>query len=231
MKAYKETIRKYYKYGNISTLTPVGSPTVTDGIASGFSASNYFQTPQVFNPLGSELEIVFKINLTTLGVSSLLLSQGATTQFHRLALWVNNSNKFCLYVGNGSSWLFSILSNLTLEAGIDYWLKFVYSDGVYYLYYSLDGVYYQLDSSIESSVTIPNMTTTAFIGFLSDPATGTNYLRGSMDLSKSYIKIDGKDWLHFTKAEETTEQDYDFYKDINIYKLPKIDDIYYGIGE
>ena len=32
-------------------------------------------------------------------------------------------------------------------------------------------------------------------------------------------------------AIEGTESDHDFYKDINTYKLPKIDEQYYGIGE
>lgn len=60
------------------------------------------------------------------------------------------------------------------------------------------------------------------------------YRMDSLSIVGAYQRVGWGELKITAKVQEvieSTEEDYDFYKDINTYKLPKIDDIYYGIGD
>lgn len=210
--------REYYKYGTEPNVGIVGSPTIVDGVASGFTTANYLTTPKVFNPLGNEVECVFKINLTALDRYNPMLCQSGSVQFHKFSFNVQKDGRIRFYAGNGSSGtIVSIYSNVKLEINKDYWLKLHIKDNVYSLYYSLDGVDYTFDNSVEDTNTILAMTAVGAIGAQRDPATGSSsYFNGSIDLTQSYVKINGEDWWHGTKIVKTTEDDYKWYVDRNV---------------
>lgn len=209
--------REYYKYGTEPNVGIVGSPTIVDGVASGFTTANYLTTPKVFNPLGNEVECVFKINLKALDRFNAMLCQGGSVQFHRFSFNVQKDGRIRFYAGNGSTVIVSVYSNVVLEINKDYWLKLHIKDNVYSLYYSLDGVDYIFDNSVEDADIIREMTTSAYIGAQRDPAVGSSsYFNGSIDLTQSYIKINGEDWWHGTKIVKSTEDDYEWFVDRNV---------------
>lgn len=193
----------YYKY----QVTKVGTPSLYHGVASGFTTANYLTLPEVFNPLGSEFEVVFKVNLNTLADNP-LLSQNASVQFPRIYLDIQSTGKILFGVGNNSKWVVKLIGNIILETGKDYWIKFAYKEGIYYIYYSLNGSDYVLDNSLESTNTILELTAAATIGFTNDSGSGKNSFKGSIDLKQSYIKINDELW--WSGAEIVTPDDYDF---------------------
>jgi hypothetical protein len=70
---------------DIDKVTVVGSPTITsDGVASGFSASDYLQLPEVFKTDG-EFEIILKARTpkTTPTSVQYILSYLTNGQFHQ----------------------------------------------------------------------------------------------------------------------------------------------------
>jgi hypothetical protein len=206
--------REYYKYGTEPNVSIVGSPTIVDGVASGFTTANYLTTPKVFNPLGSEVECVFKINLTALNRTNPMISQGANVQFNKFLFSVLKTGQIRLNAGNGSATIVRVDSNVVLEINKDYWLKLHIKDNVYSLYYSLDGKDYIFDNSVTDTDIIREMTTTAYIGAVRDPATGSSsYFNGSIDLRESYIKINGEDWWHGTKIVRLDVDGGDKYED------------------
>lgn len=218
-KLYTPTRRRrdYYKYGTEPNVTVVGSPTIVDGVASGFTTANYLTTPKVFNPLGSEVECVFKVNLTALARYNPMLCQSGSVQFHKFSFNVQKDGRMRFYAGNGSAVIVSLYSNIALEINKDYWLKLHIKDNVYSLYYSLDGKDYIFDNSVTDTNTILEMTAVAAIGAQRDPATGSSsYFTGSIDLRESYVKINGEDWWHGTKVVKSTADDYKWFVDKNI---------------
>lgn len=174
-------------------IEKVGNITIANGVASGFTSSIYLKTPEVFNPLTSSFEAVFKINITTAAANP-ILAQGATTQFHRVLIGVNKDGTFYFRLGSGSGWKVALISKTALSVGVDYWLKFVMKAGTFYIYYSTDGKEYVLDNSVADTDTFNAMTQQAFIGRASDTAEGTKYFHGTIDLSQSYIKIADSIW-------------------------------------
>jgi hypothetical protein len=178
--------------------TKVGSPTITDNVVSGFSASNYLITKSVFNPLDADFEFVFKINLTSHAVN-VILAENRTGQFSKVYLCVDKTQKVFFGIGTGSAWRIKVYSNILLELNTDYWIKVAKSNGMFYLYYSLDGKDYILDNSVANTSVFPTISVEGRIGCFKDSQSGTSYFHGSIDLTESYIKLNGEYWWRGAK--------------------------------
>lgn len=178
--------------------TKVGSPTITNNVVSGFSASNYLITKSVFNPLDADFEFVFKINLTSHTIN-VILAENRTGQFSKVYLCIGKDQKVFFGIGTGSAWRLRVYSNILLELNTDYWIKVVKSNGTFYIYYSLDGKNYILDNSVTDTSVFPSITVEGMIGCWKDSVTGTSYFHGSIDLTESYIKLNGEYWWRGAK--------------------------------
>ena len=178
--------------------TKVGSPTIENNVVSGFSASNYLITKSVFNPLDADFEFVFKINLTSHAVN-VILAENRTGQFSKVYLCVNSDKKVFFGIGTGSAWRMRIYGNTELALNTDYWIKAVKSNGTFYLYYSLDGKDYILDNSVANTSVFPTISVEGRIGCWKDSQSGNSYFHGSIDLTESYIKVDGEYWWRGAK--------------------------------
>ena len=178
--------------------TKVGSPTITDNVVSGFSASNYLITKSVFNPLDADFEFVFKINLTSHAIN-VILAENRTGQFSKVYLCIGKDQKVFFGIGTGSAWRIRVYSNVLLELNTDYWIKIVKSNGTFYIYYSLDGRDYILDNSVADTSVFPSITVEGRIGCWKDSSSGTSYFHGSIDLTESYIKLNGEYWWRGAK--------------------------------
>ena len=181
---------------------------IAGGVAKGFSASNYLTLPEVFNPESNSWEMVFKVKTGTIGAYQYFI--GANTS-NRISVGLNNSNKMLVNIGSGSWTVMTGTS--TLQADTEYTFKVVY-DGANYMGYVNDN----LEFTVASSITL---NTVLRLG--NDVTKTSEFWKGSIDLSQSYININGERWWQggtgTLKLKKDSKiyipngwSDYDYYK-------------------
>lgn len=173
--------------------TVVGSPTITDGVASGFSASDYLQTSLVFpNNLAynnCEYQVKFTMPATALTNNANILK----IYFRGTAdgLIVTTSNKIETFIGGQSNVLVSAANFLQL--GQTYVARVVITSTMVYLYCGPDENNLFLVASQEK-VAFTNSTPQKSLigrGYLD-----TTSFTGSIDLKETYIKVNGQMWFN-----------------------------------
>lgn len=232
-------------------VSVTGSPSVDNGVVSGFSSANYIATNSNFNPGSKTWEWQFKINRPS--IANALIFGGKS---YKIPMIGTSGSKFRLYLsGNGTSW--SITSGTsgthTVVADTDYWVRLRFTGSAYILSYSTDGSTFTDDITVSSTVQqvggVP-----VYMGYGWNDTPMTN---GSIDLSACYIKVgDNVVWQGgtgtlilkagskvyvpngWTEQTETTvtETEYECFKASNGYyaylKVPyKVEDMVYLEGE
>lgn len=207
--------RTYYRYGTELDATVVGSPTIVDGVVSGFTKANYLLTTKNFTSVSSAWEAVAKIT-TGSDINTLQFVFGNGGVSWRMSICVTEGRFAANLSSNNSSWnIASTSGKYTVLANTNYWVKLKFTGTQYVLEYSVDGVVWNEDLVIDNSTPIYNSDLPLSIG-ANKHRDGVNYpFLGSIDLQKSYIKINGEDWWRGTKAVESTTNDYDYYVDID----------------
>ena len=199
--------KTYYKYGTELNATVVGSPTIVDGVVSGFvTDSAYLRLSNVFAPENKSWEMVFRCRATAAGY---LFGQ-QTTNVHTPQLCVLSTGALMTYISsNTSGW--DIANGVSSTSLIDfnkwYYIKTEFTGTQYIISVSENGLEYTPYITINSTLNIYK--TSEFIRIGGDK--GNNHWSDSIDLTKSYIKINNKDWWHGTKAVESTKEDFDYY--------------------
>lgn len=221
--AKKESVRKYYKYGNTTNITTIGSPIVSNGTISGFSSSNYAKlNPDSFpTNTANSWEVVFKWTHTlNSSDGQVFLAQKVG---YETKMGINESNKAMLVISNAfdSNYLVDIqeLKNFTLSSGGTYYYKAEFTGTAYNVYLSTDGVNWILQGSKTTS-TKASVRGDWTIGIHVESGY-YHLMKGTIDLKHSYIKLNGNLFWTGTQPEESTSSNYDFYKDINVYKALK----------
>lgn len=176
----------------------VGSPTITsDGVVSGFSASQYLTIPESV-PLATadnwEQVVKFTYVHISNGHQGLIATNNSAGGEDLLGIY---SGGFpCFWAGKVSSNtnLFVIKGTKPLVEGKTYWIKAVFTGNEYLLYLSetgefngeetLEGTY---SSTTKLISRVHYIGTTTISGYSYNP-------KGSIDLSQSYIKINGEYW-------------------------------------
>ena len=198
----------YYKYSKEPNATINGSfGTVLNGIASGFSTSNYLTLPSNFYPDNNTWEAYIKFTVKTPTTSQHLLTD--TTQYAGFALFIMGEKSVIKsnISTNGTSWNVVLEGTTKLVEGSTYIAKLEFTGASYNLYLGTDINSLNLESSVASSTKIAK-SSSYYLGLSYNAAP----CLGSIDLTESYIKINGQDWWHGTKAVKSTINDYDFYK-------------------
>lgn len=178
-------------------VTITGSPTITNGVASGFSASNYLKLPNIFNPSSaSNWEMVFKFKITSAndGWVNIFGNGDSTDRTSGVHIFYDSNNKIRLEccTSGASTWDICNLTGTTLmELNTDYWVKVEFTGSAYNCYLSTDGSTFNLETS-SSSTTKIGATVTQCIG--NSLSHSEKYHLGSIDLSQSYIKTNGSVW-------------------------------------
>lgn len=180
-----------YTYDNFTTT---GSPTISaDGIVSGFSRYNYISLPEIFNPGASTWEQQIKFTTgSSLSYSHQRLTGTPTDmkgganiviQSDKLELWLTSTNNsWNIYTGDYPS-------ASILQTNTTYWVKLIFDGSKYVLSYSTDG------TSFTDIITVNNSTAVTSTQAMSFGAgSGNSPFYGSIDLSESYINIDGSLW-------------------------------------
>ncbi len=181
--------RTYYKYGNEIDANVNGSfGRITDGVAGGFIASNHLVLPETIEAGSNTWERVVKI-YTGSDVSTEQTIMGTLVDSRGFLLRLRSGNLCMWSSSNGSSWnMFSnATSSLTLSAYTGYYIKTSFNGSQYLVDVSTDGVDYTNYITVtSSSKVISNVITLGAHGNSGNPDTP---FKGSIDLSKSYIKV------------------------------------------
>ena len=168
------------KKEEIMYATIKGTLTENDGVFSGFSVGSCLLTQQEIG--NKPFELVAKINLTTMVyLSPIFVGSGNP------ALTVHiESSKLKMQIGNGTSWVSSILTGVTtISANTDYYVKLVF-DGIKFIgYLSSDGTNWNKEVEWVNTISV---LPTYYLKIGNDRSSSTYYLSGSIDLNRSYIK-------------------------------------------
>lgn len=176
-----------YNLQAVVGYTIVGSPTITDGVVSGFSDSDYIKITDLSRAIPDgcvNFEINIDFNLTSVGTMQMLFSNTRTNN-KVCGIWieVGSDKKIVVRIGNGSN-VQELKSNVLTNG--HYKLRFV-ADGSNYILYLNDVV------EVSGSITqVLGYTTNkdAYIG----KGYGFNnvYFLDTIDMNKTWIKTYGK---------------------------------------
>lgn len=175
--------------GNYNIVGTVGVSST--GIASGFSTSNYLQTPQQVQ-LNSANTWEIGMKLTT--GSSVSGGQDffgcAMSEGNAVGMLVNNG-KWQFSIGYNGSWIFSGTGANYITAGTTYWIKLQFTGSQYIFSFSTNGTTWVVDKTVSSTTKVSNGT----YGNIGRSSRWLNrYFQGSIDLSSCYIMINGELW-------------------------------------
>lgn len=166
--------------------TVVGSPTISaDGIASGFSDSNYLTT--LFRPQNSKWEYQVKLKINDL-TPFLQFFLAQTAELQKPAFGFNGTKTTMYLTSNGT--YYDIVNGHsgtnTFLINTDYWFKCGWNGTEYYIDYSTDGINYVRDNTIVSTTPIYDNNNPIVIG-----TSISYYLRGSIDLNEVKFYVEG----------------------------------------
>lgn len=169
---------------NLDTMYAIiqGSPTQSPyGVFSGFSVGSYLLTQQEIG--NKPFELVTKINLTTISaLSTIFVGAGNPS----LTVHIENS-KLNMQIGDGTSWVSSIQTGTTtISANTDYYVKLVFDGTSFIGYLSSDNTNWNKEVEWVNTISV---LPTYYLKIGNDRMSSTYYLRGSIDLNRSYIKL------------------------------------------
>ena len=190
--------------------TVVGSPTITDGVASGFSSDNYLKLQNQFGlEAGEDFEFFTKFvcpNATDISNSRAYL-WGLDTTGHGYGegIYINGSLQpmFALYTLGGFG------SGYTLTAGNSYYIKAGRTNGQTYIGISTDNSNWTIGNGdsdrMNDAWTAHSASALPTIGrSVPDSFAYTCPFPASIDLNNTYIKKGGLPWFRGTAAMTKT---------------------------
>ena len=190
---------------DISKFKVVGNPTITDdGVASGFSSSNYIVTPTIDRSKPFSQIIKFTTANTIPDSSPIFTEETSTVYRSRIEF---NNRKLCLFLSsNGTA--FDIISfeyghlQPQLNINTTYYVKFSWNGSKYTVDLSTNGSEYTNIIQVDSSTPLRNLALRFGLGISSD-----RVFTGSIDLKNFSITIDGEQV--FNGLMESTKPIYD----------------------
>lgn len=178
---------------NVAFL-PVGSPTITDGVVTDFSPSDYVQTNQIPDLTGTfDLRVCGSINYSPISNDywlPILVGSGNSVGIgtDRYAyLWVTGTST--------NSIANQLKGNKQYELNKEYIWSWKHTAGNYSLLYSEDnGQTWNTDVSISSNEDITQQSKLRIGAPVIDKP--YQYWRGYIDLNKCYLEINGQEWKY-----------------------------------
>lgn len=217
----------YQNESSSINFSVVGSVTVTNNIAEGFNSSSYIELPDLFNHDGKSWEILIKFKVSSLGARRKL--NGSHSRIDHLfpEIEIDSSNRFSLSIPTetGNGWQLYWTDTNAISANKWYWAKLSCSSSYVFTFeVSEDGNTYTTLKTHNGTKVYQSPYTMA-IGTDIHASSGILPLtNGQIDLSESYIKIDGEYWwkaLKETPASIKTASTGFVYKAPNTYNYPE----------
>lgn len=198
MKMLKQQTKKYYKWGE-PNITLVGSPTVNEGVLSGFSTSKYATVLTMPSANSIEFGGKFSYSSSITGIACILdVSTTSYTGFNiaiqsdNIRLWTNSQ---------------SVKTPITV--GQIYWFKCECDSSGSILYLSTDGQSYEETISITNNEFSSWTNSILSLGVRNHNKTEP-FTSGSIYLEDCYMKVNNKDFWTGLKIEKATPTNYDF---------------------
>lgn len=199
----------------IANVIKVGNVIDEDGVLSGFSYTNWIQTPSELPLNGNTWEMIFKIKTPSVLDNPLVIAGERYTNDYQNTFALNPSGKLILQLSTAhTSYDLVVRGTAVLNTNTEYYVKCSFNGTVYEIYYSLNGKDYILDGSTESSHSLPNASWNIGRAYWTGAeSTGYAYpFEGTIDLNESYINIDGQRWWSGVKSKVRLHtEDYNDY--------------------
>ena len=197
-KSYIKLGSTKYKLQAVVGYTIVGSPTIVDGVVSGFSSSDYLQinnfTQDAYDKYLTNSEIVVKVK-TTSKTDEQILSIPAGGSYS--GFMIRNSN-LILWQLNGTT--YRVSKSNVFQANVDFYIKGTIQNNIATLSYSTDGINFEILNSLDISE-MPKPTLNYNFLRLGIVYSNINpFVDGSIDLKGTYIKLDNKLWFNGQQA-------------------------------
>lgn len=183
--------------GSIVGYTIVGSPTITDGVVSGFSSANYLTLSGGVS-IDKDFEWVFKIHTpSSTATDQRIIAYNCGTL---CSVYLSGQNQYLRWWINrdADSTNHQINSNVALALDTDYYIKASHKNGKYELSYSTDDINYTV---VGSATFVPTGNTTSV--YTDIGVNHTSYYSpflGAIDIPNCYMIIDGKLWFNGQQA-------------------------------
>ena len=180
-------------------VTVVGSPTINNGVVSGFSSTNYLLLPNTFNPASSVWKKYFKIKTPSdISKNIAIVGSKESQDFQHSAAGIsNNAHWTCWLSSNGTSWDIAKGTEGTYVVQPDtvYWVTLEFTGSAYILKYSLNGIDYIQDVIINTETTIYNgQNTPDMLGNGGTVLTNSTWQPvNTIYLTECYYTINGKE--------------------------------------
>lgn len=170
-------------------LNKVGTPTITDGVVSGFSASNYLKLPEYSGTINS-LELVFKLTTAPITItnSALICSLNGDVNF-RVFVRTQNTIRIAYRDIADDETKYVTSTNVVSD---NLYIKCILDNSGIKLFFSSNGINWNLEASTTNKAKLSNLITDGQIGYQSSTF---NVYDGSIDIYNSYIKINGTKYL------------------------------------
>ena len=182
-----------YNLQAVVGYTVVGSPTIVDGVVSGFSGIDYVQIPNPkIDNTPFEFFVSFAMGNDMTGQQNLLTENNLNMRLYKLTS--DSCFKFRFYDKNVSNNLVVAL-DYTIQADTSYKYKVRYNNSILVI-----AIYDNANNLLaENSISnvSPLINDQIKIGSL---GTSNGYLKGSIDLNNTYIKINNKLWFNGQQA-------------------------------
>lgn len=182
--AMTKTLSCFGATGNQDKLTIVGSPTISNGIVSGFSDASYIETSKTV-PVSNDIVYVtrFKATDSSPNVQPLIRADGGRTVIN----WYSPDGKLRFIGYDTEDVYFNAAGSTSLSLNVYYYIKFVVSGTIGTVSFSTDGINYTTEITHSFS---SNTSSSVIFG-----SNAPRYLLGSIDLNNTYIKINNELWF------------------------------------
>ena len=192
------TVNEVYLNRNVG-YEVVGNPTIVDGVASGFSASNYCAVSSAFIDSGGDLELCVTFTTNTIANKPIFgVTNGYNNQRPMLSLY-SSGGKVKFKIANEVE---LISGGYNISAGVKY-KAIVSRSGTTYTLKLYSGEILLDTQTLISETLIGNGASNTFaIGF--DRCNyNTGFDNGSIDLNETYIKVNGVTWFNGKQTATT----------------------------
>jgi len=188
-----------YKLQAVVGYTVVGSPTITDGVVSGFSSGNYLTIPETNLDLKNT---VFHCKFKTgndLTTPQSIMQFGRTGQTLPMLFYIDSNKAWCFYSGKNTGANAYTRIEIILSANTEYEIEFGTKNTKRYLKFGFVGNMQNIsltagtDENWNGSIAKPT--------YFGNAGTSlTTAFSGSIDLNNTYIKINNKLWFNGQQA-------------------------------
>lgn len=164
--------------------TVVGSPTITNGVASGFSHSKYIRAPKLPGPVDSYFTARYPFTFVTrFKTPSSVVTTDQYIAFGDISIVLkHDTNNVNVVYNNGTDAIYCN-GETALSTDTFYFVKVVFDGTTVTMYLSTDGSAYTEEASTEEIVT--NISENTFIGAVD--MTSYGLFTGSIDLNNTYL--------------------------------------------